>query len=127
MPVRAETAEDVTRQVNVDDPDSKQRKLFVKESRNDNKEIMKDIKIIIKKKTNSRTENIDIEDDHDNTYHLKLYDSAKSNVPLPRSNDVKLIVLKDENEFPPSNANYKPNPIDLSTVIKVKNEDKNEI
>jgi len=33
-----------------------------------------------------------------------------------------LLILKDNNKLPPKNTNYKPNCIDLSTVLKRKDE-----
>eukprot|EP01084_Bolivina_argentea_P160844 280063_1 len=84
-------------------------------------------RIVIPKKRNSAGVEIHIDEKHDALYDLALYDIKNTDHPVPKSNQIKLIILKDKNDYPPLNKSYKPNCVDLETLFKVKDEKNNEI
>eukprot|EP01084_Bolivina_argentea_P095647 171925_1 len=100
----------------------KRRRLFIKELNPNNMTSSPNIETIIKinKQQISTHKDIDIDDEHAKMYQLALYSSKTETKPLPNATQIKLEIMKDENEFPPENQNYVPNCIDLSTVFKVK-------
>eukprot|EP01084_Bolivina_argentea_P073526 133424_1 len=63
---------------------------------------------------------IAIDDKHDSMYHFALYDPKDTDIPLKNTSKLRLNIL-NKHEYPPYSNNYKPNPIDISTVFKVKN------
>eukprot|EP01084_Bolivina_argentea_P217346 369032_1 len=67
-----------------------------------------------------------VDTDEQQSYHLALYNSKHSYKPITKANQIKAVVLKDENEFPPTKKDYKPGTIDLSTVLKVPNIEKQQ-
>merc|ERR1712228_640532 len=78
-----------------------------------------DKKIKIRKNEISRTLWIDLPQTRPRRHdiELALYDVTNLDAPLSNTNIIKLTVFKNE-----PNENYKPNPIDISTVFKVKNK-----
>ena len=105
----------------------KPRKFIIKEIRNDDEVTMTDIPITIKKKKRFAKQDGNIDEDHDNTYHLALYDAKHTDNLIPNANQLEFRVMRDESEYPPSNTKYKPNPIDISTIIKCRDEENDEI
>ena len=46
---------------------------------------------------------------------------------IPNVKVVQIELEKDVSKFPPTNTNYKPNPIDVATVLKCKDEDNGKV
>eukprot|EP01083_Nonionella_stella_P174827 607123_1 len=98
--------------------DAKKRKFVIRDW------IQSDVKkqIKINKNKESGTTDIRIDDDHADVYQLALFHEKHNDQRIPNSNQIQFTILKDKNQYPPANTTYKPNPIDLSTVLKVKDE-----
>ena len=103
------------------------RKFIIKEMRDDGKATIDVIPITVKKKALFSEQDGNMDEDHDNTYHLVLCDSKNRDKLITNSNELKFTVLINESEYPPSNTNYKPNPIDTSTVIRCKDVNNEQV
>ena len=97
---------------------------FVINVTNNDQQVHESIKIRKLKEIEDKI--IFIEDDHDNTYHLVLCDPWNTDHIIPNTNKITFSVLT-ESEFPKNNRNYIPNPIDISTIIKVKDEENDKV
>eukprot|EP01084_Bolivina_argentea_P044301 81529_1 len=84
-------------------------------------------RIVIPKNKYFTHATLDIGDDHDEFCHLFLYDSKNTDIPLHRTNHIKLFIWKNKNKYPPINRNYKPTCVDLKTILKVKDEKNNKV
>eukprot|EP01084_Bolivina_argentea_P256316 431507_1 len=60
---------------------------------------------------------IPMDEKHNELYNLGLYESKNANNILPNSTQISIRVLKDKNQIPPKNINYKPMCIDTTTVL----------
>eukprot|EP01084_Bolivina_argentea_P309521 535397_1 len=96
------------------------RKFFIKELNKFKHEVASNATVIVKKNRYGSGIDIDIESEHNEHYYLALYDSKNAMIPLQNSSKIPLIVLKDPKQFPPINVYYKPNCIDASTIITMK-------
>eukprot|EP01084_Bolivina_argentea_P236555 397717_1 len=96
------------------------RKFFIKEINNPLDGIKARIKI--KKKENKAGVDIDMDEKHDELYYMALYENKEAQIPLPSSTTIRLIMPNDKSLLPPDNANYRPDCIDLSTMIIVKDD-----
>eukprot|EP01083_Nonionella_stella_P028845 79489_1 len=74
--------------------------------------------IPILKQKQSGTCEIDIDETHEAMHHLAVFDREGTQV----SNVIQFERMKNE-----MNSHYKPNPIDLSTLLRVKDEDEKQI
>ena len=119
--------DDFTINLSAKEISKKKRKFKIKEIRNDDKDTINDASLMIDRRKSSTQCNIDIGEDHDNTYHLVLCDAKNTDDLIPNVNELKFTVIKDESEYPPTNTEYKPNPIDVSTLIASKNETRSDI
>eukprot|EP01083_Nonionella_stella_P185906 679268_1 len=78
---------------------------------------------IYKKRQYAYGIDIDIEPEHGPSYHLAIHDPQHiKDTIIPNSNQIQFDVLKNENQYPPQNTEYRPHAIDVSTVMKVKDE-----
>ena len=124
MQITLVTAEDFTIRLIADNINTKKnRKFKVKEIRNDDKETMDEVSITIKKKAQFGETPVNIDEGHDNIYKLVLCDGKNTDNLIPNVTGINVSVLTKESEFPPRNINYKPNPIDISTKIQVKDDE----
>ncbi len=127
MQITSINADDFHIELKSDSVAAKHRKFRIKEIALNEKECVMNKKIIIPKKKYSGKANIDIDESQNGLYQLALCDMNNTNDPIPKSNQIKFIILKDKNKRPPSNKQYKPNPIELSSLIKVKDEENDKI
>eukprot|EP01084_Bolivina_argentea_P031498 58299_1 len=96
---------------------SVKRKLFIKEiNKSNNNGLISPIKI--DKGKISAERDIDLFSQHDNVYQLAIYDNKTATEPVLNSTPIQLVTIKDENKLPPKNNKYKPNCINLASVIK---------
>eukprot|EP01084_Bolivina_argentea_P308021 532503_1 len=111
-------------QISCDQITENKRKFFIKELHYNKHSKIYPIerRVKIEKGQNKGEVDIDIHENHKELHYLALYDSRKATEPLPNSMQLQFVVLKDENEYPPQNAYYKPNSIDLSTILQIKDE-----
>eukprot|EP01084_Bolivina_argentea_P065680 119725_1 len=82
--------------------------------------------IVIRKGEMSRGRDIEM-DNSQKSYHFALYDNKHVNKPLSDSNTIRVNVIRDKTQIPPINRNYKPECIDLSTILKTINNENKEI
>eukprot|EP01084_Bolivina_argentea_P110947 198045_1 len=90
---------------------NKKQKCYIKELH----EMKFEQKIVFVKHQTRKEIDIEIKD-HNGMYHLALYESTTAKNPLPESNQLCFEILKSAE----INSYYKPNCIDLSTVLKCK-------
>eukprot|EP01084_Bolivina_argentea_P005885 11112_1 len=124
MQITAVNDVDFIVEVILDEPQNKPKILFIKEIDHENNEFTF---LKIEKGHNSGKVGIYIDEQHDENYHLALYDDKQSESPTPNSNQIHFIILKDKQQFPPANENYKPQCIDLSSVLNVKDDEHNKL
>eukprot|EP01084_Bolivina_argentea_P180738 312236_1 len=84
-------------------------------------------RIVIPKHKHYAHATVHINAKSDEFYSLFLYDIDNTEAPLLRSNQIKLIISKNENEYPPINKNYKPDSINSKTILKVKDEENHRV
>eukprot|EP01084_Bolivina_argentea_P256314 431499_1 len=60
---------------------------------------------------------IPMDEKHNELYNLGLYEDKNAKNILPNSTQISIRVLKDKNQIPPKNINYKPMCIDTTTVL----------
>eukprot|EP01084_Bolivina_argentea_P065681 119727_1 len=77
----------------------------------------------IKKGQISRVIEIEMDETH-NSYDFALYDNKHATESLDGSNRIHLNMIRDKTQIPPTNKNYKPDYIDLSTILKIINNEK---
>eukprot|EP01084_Bolivina_argentea_P258121 435025_1 len=82
-------------------------------------------RILFKKNELSREIGVEIKTNHSALYHLLLYQTKASIDSLPDSNELRFEVLKDDETFPEIDGKYRPQCIDLSTVVKCKDKENN--
>ena len=74
----------------------------------------------MRKKQHFASVDIERDDDHGALYHFAIFGRHGDDEPLPDSNSLRFKIIKDTEQLPPSNVEYKPQPIDVSTVLKAK-------
>ena len=127
MQITSISGDDIRLRLNAASAVPNKCKFKIKEIRTDNKEPLEDITIAIKRNKSYVSSQIDIDEDHEDDYHLVLCDAKNTDNIIPNTNELKFVLLRDENEYPPKNINYKPKPIDTSTIMKVKDESNNKV
>eukprot|EP01084_Bolivina_argentea_P114242 203433_1 len=101
----------------------KKRRFRLKEIQDNNSETVINKAIIIDEKTNSTEVVIPIDAAHCKSYNFALFDSKDTDRSLPNSNQLLFDILQNKNEYPPHNNEYKPNPIDSMTVLRIKDNE----
>eukprot|EP01084_Bolivina_argentea_P010718 19980_1 len=91
--------------------------LIIKEITNDKHF---DSSIIIEANKQKTTLDINIGQSHNNEYNLAIYDPINTKHPLPNTNQINLISMSINDYH--SDNNYKPKPIDVSTILKAKDD-----
>eukprot|EP01084_Bolivina_argentea_P011145 20824_1 len=110
--------------ISADKVSSAKRKLFVKEVDKSNIGVMSQINI--NKYQISAERDIDIDPQH-HIYQLAIYGSKKATEPVSNSTLIQLVITSDVNKLPPKNKNYKPNCINLESVIKINDDTNNKV
>eukprot|EP01084_Bolivina_argentea_P247045 413344_1 len=106
-------------------PMNQKRKCFVKEIMGNNNDLTRTF-VFAKGKVSDKVR-IGIDEEHDSIYHFGLYNSRKSIDRISNSNTIKSTILKDKSKYPPQNMSYKPNCINESNILKLKDENNNKI
>eukprot|EP01084_Bolivina_argentea_P288252 494728_1 len=109
-------------QVTADTISDKKQKLVIREIGSDNNGSSARVRIEKNQISATTYFDTDLDDKHDGIYNLAIYDRKNNQEPLPNSTQIQVIILKDKTELPPLNKNFRPNCIDLSTILKVKDD-----
>ena len=81
----------------------------------------------VKKQQKTASVDVEIENDHGTEYKLAVFDLENGDDPLSNSTTIRFEIIKDADQRPPSNTEYKPEPIDITTVLKVKDDAQNSV
>eukprot|EP01083_Nonionella_stella_P087792 244380_1 len=78
--------------------------------------------LTIHKNTNIATITVPMDDVPPEIFHVALFDTKNTDDPIPNSNQIRLKLLRNKNKYPPHNTEYKPKPVDTSTVFSIRDE-----
>eukprot|EP01084_Bolivina_argentea_P248060 414941_1 len=99
------------------------KKMYVKEMNGNGK--VEQV-LTINKGKHSAEVDIEIDEKHDGSYVLGIYDSKHAKKPAVHSTSVVLMIDEDVKLLPPNNVLYEPTCINLATLRRIKDE-KNKI
>eukprot|EP01084_Bolivina_argentea_P077555 140708_1 len=126
MQITAVDTEYIEIELTANEIQNNKRAFFIKENEDNVKEAIVH-KIIIKKGERTGCVAVPIDNNHDELYRFCLYQSKQAKDFVSNSTKLEFRILKDKDQIPPQNVNYKPNSVDTSTVFKVVDVENNKL